>query len=100
MLIINQCKKMLLKVAQSSPVQAILFLTLLILAQASFAEDVLSPAETVVKEAYNGSIKTYLYIAEAIAAVLALIFTRNIKVLGGIGAVAIFFNVVAKLIGA
>jgi hypothetical protein len=76
-----------------------IFLGLITTVKASFADDVLSGAEEIVKTAYNGSIKTYLYIGEGIAAVMALIFTRNIKALGGVGAVAIFLNVVAKLAG-
>lgn len=43
--------------------------------------------------------KTYLYVGEAAAAIMTLIFTRNIKHLGAVGGVAIFFNVVAALAG-
>ena len=39
---------------------------LLIMAHGSFAADALAGAEDVVKDTYNGSIKTYLYIGEAI----------------------------------
>jgi hypothetical protein len=76
-----------------------ILICLLIIAQGSFADDALSVAEPVVKDTYNGSIKTYLYVGEAVAAVVTLIFTRNIKTLGGVGAVAIFLNVVALLAG-
>lgn len=72
---------------------------LFIVAHGSFAMDALSGAEDVVKDTYNGSIKTYLYVGEAVAAVVTLMITRNIKVLGGVGAVAIFLNVVAALAG-
>ncbi|MCZ4786716.1 fimbrial protein [Legionella pneumophila] len=78
----------------------ILFLMVfLLLAQGSFAEDALSAAEPTVKDTYNGSIKTYLYVGEAVAAIMTLIFTRNIKALGAVGGVAIFLNVVAALAG-
>jgi hypothetical protein len=69
------------------------------MAQGSFAADALSGAEEVVKDTYNGSIKTYLYVGEAVAAIVTLMFTRNIKTLGSVGALAIFFNVVAMLAG-
>lgn len=72
---------------------------LLIMAQGGFAADALSGAEEVVKDTYNGSIKTYLYVGEAVAAVVTLMMTRNIKALGGVGAVAIFLNIVASLAG-
>lgn len=84
---------------KKAPVKMMLFIGLIVLARASFAEDPLAGAEPVVKDAYNGAIKTYLYVGEAVAAIMALIFTRNIKALGGIGAVAIFLNVVAALAG-
>ncbi len=78
-----------------------MFFGLAVMARGSFADggDVLAEAEGVVKDAYNGSIKTYLYVGEAVAALLTLIFTRNIKTLGGVGAMAIFLNVVARLAG-
>ncbi|MFA6302195.1 MAG: type IV conjugative transfer system pilin TraA [Legionella sp.] len=76
-----------------------LVVCLLIMAQGSFAADALSVAEEVVKDTYNGSIKTYLYVGEAVAAVVTLMMTRNIKALGGVGAVAIFLNIVASLAG-
>lgn len=72
---------------------------LLIMAHGSFAADALAGAEDVVKDTYNGSIKTYLYIGEAIGAVVTLMFTRNIKTLGVIAGIAMFFNVVAILAG-
>ncbi len=72
---------------------------LFIMAHWSFAADALAGAEDVVKDTYNGSIKTYLYVGEALAAVVTLMFTRNIKALGGVGAIAIFLNVVASLAG-
>jgi hypothetical protein len=56
-----------------------ILICLLIMAQESFAADALSSAEEVVKDTYNGSIKTYLYVGEAVAAVVTLIFTRNIR---------------------
>ena len=76
-----------------------ILICLLIMAQGTFAADALSSAEEVVKDTYNGSIKTYLYVGEAVAAVITLMFTRNIKTLGGVGAMAIFLNVVAMLAG-
>lgn len=80
-------------------IKPLLFIFLYLLANASFAEDALAEATPIVKDTYNNSIKTWLYIGEATAAVVTLIFTRNIKTLGAIGAVIIFLNVVAKLAG-
>jgi len=76
-----------------------ILICLLVMAQGTFAADALSSAEEIVKDTYNGSIKTYLYVGEAVAAVVTLMFTRNIKTLGGVGAMAIFLNVVAMLAG-
>ncbi|HAU1387058.1 TPA: fimbrial protein [Legionella pneumophila] len=84
---------------KKAPVKMTLFIGLIVLARASFADDPLAGAEPVVKDAYNGTLKTYLYVGEAIAAIMTLIFTRNIKALGGVGAIAIFLNVVAALAG-
>lgn len=86
-------------VLKSKPVKLSLLVALMMMVRSTFAEDSLSGAADIVKEAYNGSIKTYLYVGEAVAAVMTLIFTRNIKALGGVGAVAIFMNVVALLAG-
>lgn len=72
---------------------------LFILANSCFATDALVDAEAIVKDTYNGSLKTYLYIGEAVAAITTLIFTRNIKTLGAVGGIAIFFHVVAALVG-
>lgn len=99
MKLIQSIKTTFSNLMQLKTLQFLLFLGLLITVKASFADDVLSGAEDVVKDAYNGSIKTYLYIGEAVAAVTVLMITRNIKALGGVGAVAIFLNVVAKLAG-
>lgn len=99
MSLLNQYGSKLTKIVKSKPVQLSLLVGLIILAKSAFADDALSSAETVVKDAYNGTIKTYLYVGEAVAAVTTLIFTRNIKTLGGVGAVAIFMNVVAALAG-
>lgn len=96
---IQVLKTKFLKILQSKHLKLLMFLGLLVTVKASFADDPLSGAEDVVKDAYNGSIKTYLYVGEAVAAVMVLMFTRNIKALGGVGAVAIFLNVVAKLAG-
>ena len=84
---------------KSNPVKCLLILSFMILARTSFADDALSAAEPIVKETYNGSIKTYLYVGEAVAGIMTLIFTRNLKTLGTVGGVAIFFNVVAALAG-
>ena len=69
------------------------------MARLCFADDALADAEPVVTDTYNGSLKTYLYVGEAVAAIAALIFTRNIKHLGGALAVAMFLNMVARLAG-
>jgi len=74
-------------------------MSVFLIARLCFAEDALAEAEPVVKDTYNGSLKTYLYIGEAVAALGTLIFTRNIKTLGYVLGVAIFFNIVAKLAG-
>lgn len=84
---------------KSNPTKWLLMLGLIIAAKMTFADDALSAAEPIVKDTYNGSIKTYLYVGEGVAAVLTLIFTRNIKTLGGVGAVAIFLNIVTALAG-
>lgn len=99
MSLVNQFKNKSLKFVKSKPVQMSMFVGLALLARSSFAEDALSGAASVVSDTYNGTMKTYLYVGEAIAAIATLIFTRNIKALGGIGAVAIFLNVVASLAG-
>lgn len=90
-------KNRFLEIITSAPVKLALLTGLILLSKGSFAEDALVEAEAVVKDTYNGSIKTYLYIGEAIAAIVTLIFTRNIKVLGGVFALAMFMNVVAVL---
>lgn len=89
----------LARFTDSGLVRLILVMTLMLVARMTFAEDALSAAEPVIKDTYNKTIKTYLYVGEAIAAVVTLIFTRNIKTLGGVGAIAIFLNIVAKLAG-
>lgn len=99
MSLLNQLRTSMLNSINSNQGKLFLLICLLIMAQGSFAEDALSSAEAVAKDTYNGSIKTYLYIGEAVAAVVTLIFTRNIKTLGGVGAMAIFLNVVAALAG-
>lgn len=99
MSLINQVRSSSLALIKSRAVQFSLLIGLLILAKATFADDALSGAESTVKDTYNGSIKTYLYVGEGIAALLTLMFTRNIKTLGGVGAMAIFLNVVAALAG-
>ena len=86
-------------VLNSKPVKLSLLVGLMVIVRSTFAEDSLAGATDIVKEAYNGSIKTYLYVGEAVAAIMTLIFTRNIKALGGVGAMAIFMNVVAVLAG-
>lgn len=92
-------KNKVLTALQSKPVKLVLLIGLMVIVKCTFAEDALSGAADVVKEAYNGAIKTYLYVGEAVAAVMTLIFTRNIKALGGVGAIAVFMNVVATLAG-
>lgn len=99
MTLVKQVGSKCLNLIKSQHLQFLLLIALMILAKNSFAEDPLAGPEGIVKDAYNGSIKTYLYVGEAIAAVITLTFTRNIKVLGSVGAVAIFFNVVAILAG-
>lgn len=99
MSLLNQNKSNLLNFINTHMGTIFIVLCLLIMAGSSFAGDVLSTTEGVVKDTYNGSIKTYLYIGEAVAAITTLIFTRNIKVLGAVGGVAIFFNIVALLAG-
>lgn len=86
-----------MEIITSKPAKMALVIGLLVIARVSFADDPLADAEPIVKDAYNGSIKTYLYVGEAIAAITTLIFTRNIKTLGGVGAMAIFLNIVAIL---
>jgi hypothetical protein len=92
-------KSKVLPFIKSLPIKAILFLSIFLVTRFCFADDALADAEPIVKDTYNGSIKTYLYIGEAVAALMTLIFTRNIKHLGGVLAVAIFLNIVAKLAG-
>lgn len=99
-MITNQIKQTLLKSIKANPTKLMMLFVLFILANTSFALDALVDAEPIVKDTYNGSIKTYLYIGEAVAAITTLIFTRNIKTLGAVGGVAIFFHVVAALVGA
>lgn len=99
MLLFNQLKGSSLLLTKPKILRLGLFIGLVVLTRGVFAEDALSAAEPVVRDTYNGSMKTYLYVGEGVAAVLALIFTRNIKTLGGIGAVAIFLNIVAALSG-
>lgn len=94
---VTQYKNKVIDFIQTHHWQILFFVVLFLLAQGSFAEDALSAAEPTVKDTYNGSMKTYLYLGEAVAALTTLIFTRNIKHLGYVGGVAIFFNVVAAL---
>ncbi|HRD70434.1 MAG TPA: fimbrial protein [Legionella sp.] len=86
-------------VIQALPIKTLLFISIFIIARFCFAQDALADAEPIVKDTYNGSLKTYMYIGEAVAALMTLIFTRNIKHLGFVAGVAIFFNVVAMLAG-
>jgi hypothetical protein len=97
--LLNQLKSTVLRGINMHMGAIFILICLLLMAQGSFADDALSAAEPVVKDTYNGSIKTYLYVGEAVAAVCTLIFTRNIKTLGAVGGVAIFLNVVAMLAG-
>ena len=90
-------KEALTKVWQSSTTRALLFVSGIFLVKTVFAEDVLGETTGDLKDTYNGSIKTYVYVFEALAAILGLIVTRKITVLLGIGAIALFLNVVAKL---
>ena len=99
MTLVKQVGSKCLNLIKSQHLQFLLLIALMILAKNTFADDALAGAEGVVKDAYNGSVKTYLYVGEGIAAAVALMFTRNIKVLGSVGAMAIFFNVVAALAG-
>lgn len=99
MSLLNQVRSNVLSNINAHIGKIFILICLLILAQGTFAADALSSAEEVVKDTYNGSIKTYLYVGEAVAAVVTLMFTRNIKTLGGVGAMAIFLNVVAMLAG-
>jgi hypothetical protein len=99
MTLLNQCGKQFSKIMKMNAVQGLLLIAFMIVAQSTFADDSLAPGVEVVKDTYNGSIKTYLYLGEAVAAIATLIFTRNIKTLGGVGAMAIFLNVVAALAG-
>ncbi|HGK6639201.1 TPA: fimbrial protein [Legionella pneumophila] len=96
---VTQYKNKVIDFVQTHHWHIVFFVVLFLLAQGSFAEDALSAAEPTVKDTYNGSIKTYLYVGEAVAAIMTLIFTRNIKHLGAVGGVAIFLNVVAALAG-
>ncbi|WP_298624845.1 fimbrial protein [uncultured Legionella sp.] len=97
--LLSQYKNDVVQFIQSHQGKILFLIVLLLLAQGCFAEDALSAAEPTVKDTYNGSIKTYLYVGEAVAAIMTLIFSRNIKHLGAVGGVAIFFNVVAALAG-
>mgnify|MGYP000750552756 CR=1 FL=1 len=99
MSIVTRYKNNVVDFIQAHHWQIVFVVALFLLAQGSFAEDALSAAETTVKDTYNGSMKTYLYVGEAVAALMAVIFTRNIKHLGYIGGIAMFFNVVAALTG-
>lgn len=96
---LTQYKNNVIHFIQSYPGKLLFLVALLLIAHGCFAEDALSAAEPVVKDTYNGSIKTYLYVGEAVAAITTLIFTRNIKTLGAVGGVAIFLNTVAALAG-
>ena len=84
---------------QGLPIRTILFVSIFLIARLCFADDALAEAEPVVKDTYNGSLKTYMYVGEAVAAVAAVVFTRNIKHLGGVLVVAMFLNMVARLAG-
>ncbi|VEE02711.1 fimbrial protein [Legionella longbeachae] len=84
---------------QGWPIKTILFFSIYFIARLCFAEDALVDAEPVIKDTYNGSLKTYLYVGEAVAAIVTLIFTRNIKHLGGVLLLAVFLNIVARLAG-
>lgn len=99
MSLLNQFRTSVLNGINSNQGKLFLLICLFIIAQGSFAEDALSAAEPIVKDTYNGSVKTYLYVGEAVAAAVTLIFTRNIKTLGYVGGLAIFINVVAALAG-
>lgn len=90
-------KEALTKVWQSSTTKALLFVSGIFLVKTVFAEDALGGTTEDLKDTYNGSIKTYVYVFEALSALLGLAITRKITVLLGIGAVAIFLNMVAKL---
>jgi hypothetical protein len=97
--LLEQIKTKSQKILDVLPLKTIVFLSIFLLARLCFAEDALAEAEPIVKDTYNGSLKTYLYVGEAVAAIMALIFTRNIKHLGGVLGVAFFINLVAKLAG-
>ncbi len=90
-------KEALTKVWQSSTTKALLFISGMLLVRTVFAEDALGGTTEDLKDTYNGSIKTYVYVFEALAALLGLIITRKITTLLSIGAIALFLNVVAKL---
>lgn len=95
----RQYKNRLLAVTNIGHGKLILMIALMFFARITFAEDALADAIPIVKDTYHNSIKTYLYVGEAVAAVVTLIFTRNIKTLGGVLAMAVFLNIVTKLAG-
>ena len=99
MTLVKQVGSKCLNLIKSQHLQLLLLVALMILAKNTFADDALSGTEGIVKDTYNGTIKTDLYIGEGVAALITLMFTRNIKTLGGVGAMAIFLNVVAALAG-
>ena len=96
---VKQVGSKCLSLMKSQHLQFLLLIALMILAKSTFADDALAGTEGIVKDTYNGSMKTYLYVGEGVAALITLMFTRNIKTLGGVGAMAIFLNVVAALAG-
>ena len=96
---VTQYKNNVIDFVQTHHWHIVFFVALFLLAQGSFAEDALSAAEPIVKDTYNGSMKTYLYVGEGVAAVMAVIFSRSIKHLGAVLGISVFLNIVAALAG-
>ena len=90
-------KEALTKVWQSSTTKALLFVSGIFLVKTVFAEDVLGETTGILKDTYNGSLKTWAYVGEAVAALFGLLFVRSIKGLFVIFAVVIFLAVVTTL---
>lgn len=99
MALLNQYGNKCLSILKSKPVQFLLLFGLVILVKTTFAESALVDADPIVKDTFNQSIKPYLYIGEGVAAIVTVMFTRNIKTLGAVGGVAVFLNIVAMLAG-
>lgn len=81
-------------------IKILVALSLVGLATQVFAIDLLKGTEASLLGTLQGTGKTYLYIAECLVSLFAYIQTKNVMVLVGIIVVAVFFNIMLKMIGA